>query len=87
MSACRGQATAMVEHDRMIDNDIGSYDGRDYGDQDQLRARMDEFGDQRRFQDIVRECMRQLGYGEALPGELKTLPTAPPTGPAPAPAS
>ncbi|MBX6321949.1 MAG: hypothetical protein IRY94_08990 [Rhodospirillaceae bacterium] len=66
LESCRSQAGAVVARDRQIDTDIGSID-REYGDAPTLRAQMDEFGYQRRFEITVHDCMRKLGYGEARP--------------------
>jgi hypothetical protein len=64
VSSCRAQASAVIGRDRDIDSDIGRYD-RDIGDEVELRTNMDAFGEQRRFQQIVSDCMTALGYGEA----------------------
>ncbi len=66
LESCRSQAGAVVARDRQIDTDIGSID-REYGDAPTLRAQMDEFGYQRRFETTVHDCMQKLGYGEAAP--------------------
>lgn len=63
IASCRAQADAVIGRDRSIDGDIGRYD-RDIGDEVELRTSMDEFGEQKRFQQIVADCMRSLGYGE-----------------------
>lgn len=68
IASCRARADAMIGRDRAIDSDIGRYD-REIGDEVELRTNMDEFGEQRRFQQIVSDCMLSLGYGQADAGE------------------
>jgi hypothetical protein len=64
IASCRAQADAVIGRDTAIDSDIGRYD-RDIGDEVELRTSMDEFSQQRRFQQIVSDCMQSLGYGQA----------------------
>lgn len=75
VASCRARAHAVIDRDRNIDSDIGRYD-RAIEDEVELRTNMDQFGERKRFQQIVSDCMTALGYGEASAAEAGTTDSA-----------
>ncbi|MGH6931520.1 MAG: hypothetical protein ACREEE_03705 [Dongiaceae bacterium] len=64
LSACRAQASAVVERDAAIDQDIASARAptTTSTDQPDVFANMNAFEQQNRYNRIVNDCMRQRGY-------------------------
>ncbi len=72
LSACRAQASAVIERDAAIDQDIESARAptATSTDQPDIFTNLNAFEQENRYNRIVNDCMRQRGY--VLPQKIGT---------------